>query len=167
MISFGIIGAAFVVFGAALYFLANDMAVQTKQIVLDRNLISERAAIIGVLADLKSNASQADRYRQAMDKILVKQDQLIDFPRWLEGLARSRGITFTFSFNGDPAPPTAAYPGYIGFSLSSGGSFGGLLDFLKDAESRSPQFLIDIASVDLNGGGSNYLISMSGRVFFK
>jgi len=155
------------VFAAILYFLSRDLQFQAEKIVADRALINRRAAVLGALADLKRDAPQADVYKRAMDKLLVSQDQLLDFSRWLDGLARVRQIGLNFSFRGSQVAPQGDAPGYIAFSLDLAGKLNNLVEFLKDLESLSPRFLVGLDGVDLTGDGSSYRILSQGKVFFR
>lgn len=167
VISLAIIGGSIAVFALALYFLSKDVNFQEEKVVADRALINQRAAVLGALADLKRDAPRGDVYKRAMDKILVSQDQLLDFPRWLDGLARVRQIGLNFSFQGSQVAPLEDSPGYIAFSLDLVGKLSYLIDFLKDIEFQSPRFLISLDNVDLTRSGSDYRILSQGRVFFR
>lgn len=151
----------------ALYFLSQDLRSQVDQIVAGRASISERALMLESLADLKRTASQADVYKRAMDTVLVTQDQLIDFPRWLDSLARGRGVVFNFNFTGDPVQPHDTNAGYIGFTLIVNGTLDKIIASMEDVESKAPRFLVELDNFDLSGGGSDYRIFSNGRVFFR
>ncbi len=168
-----IIGAA-IFFGgmliitAGLYFLSNDITSKASTIVIDRALIGDRAQAIESLAGLKKNLSEAERYQKAIDKILVPQDQLIDFGRWLDGLARTRQVALSSAFDGTEVLPQAETLGSIGFSIDVSGALPNLLDFIRDVEVRSPRFLVDMVSFDMTRlSGSDYRATSRGRVYFK
>ncbi len=167
IVSLAIVGGSILIFASILYFLSEDLSFQAEKVVADRALINQRAAILGALADLKKDASQADIYKRAMDKILVLQDQLLDFPHWLDGLSRAHQVGLSFSFQGSQVPPQGETPGYIAFSLDLTGKLGDLIDFLKDVEFQSPRFLVSLDNVGLTKGDSAYRISSQGRVFFR
>lgn len=162
-----IIAGSVLIFGAGLYLLADDLENKSEKIVTARALISQTAATIEALADLKNDAPKADAYRRAIDKILVSQDRLLDFPRWLEGLARGRKVALTFSFQGSQVKPLDNAPGHIGFSLDIRGALANLTEFLKDVEFQSPRFLVSLDNFNLNGSGSSYRITSQGKVYFR
>lgn len=167
VISFSIIGGSIIVFGIVLYFLSKDLTSRANKLTVDRLFISQRAATIAALASLKTDAPKADMYLQAMSKFLVSQDQLFDFPRWLDGIARSRQVGMNFSFQGSQTPPQGDMPGFISFSLDLSGELSNLVDFLKDIEFKSTRFLVAIDNFDLRRSDSGYRILANGKVFFK
>jgi len=140
---------------------------QADKIVADRALTSQKTTALASLAGLKKDMVQAEVYKRAMDKMLVTQDQLIDFPRWLDSLARARQVVFNFSFVGDSVKPQGNSPGYIGFNLDAEGRFDNLTAFMKDVELKAPGFLVSLDSIGLNVSGSGYRISSGGKVFFR
>jgi len=167
LISLLIVGAAVVAFGLTFYFLTNDLDYQAQKIAFDRASLSQRTTLLSSLADLKRDAASAGVYRQAIDKILVSQDQLIDFPQWISNLARIRQVSLGFSFQGDQVPPQNGSLGYINFSLNASGNLDNLGAFVEDLELRAPRFLVVLDAVDLSGGGTSYRLLSQGRVFFK
>lgn len=167
LISLFVIIGGLLIFSATLYLLSSDLSARAEKIVADRALISQRSAALEFLAESKKNTPRADVYKQAMDRILVSQDQILDFSRWLDGLARVRQVGLSFSFQGGQVSPHGDAPGYIGFSLDLNGKLDDLTNFLKDIEFQSPGFLINLDNFDLSRNGSNYRILTQGRVFFK
>ncbi|MBU6500637.1 MAG: hypothetical protein KGJ89_04260 [Patescibacteria group bacterium] len=166
-INFGVIVAVILIFGAVFYWFTGELSSQANQIAADRTLISKRTSAIAVLADLKDNSAQANTYKQAIDKVLVSQDQLLTFPNWLDSLARARQVTLSFSFQGNQTAPQGDSPGYIQFSINASGDLSNIISFIKDVEFQSPQFLVSLDGFSLSGAGSNYSVSLGGRVFFK
>ena len=154
-------------FGAVLYFLSRSLSLEANEIAADRLLISQRVAAIAAFAGSKTDAPKAGIYLEAMNKLLVSQDQLIDFPRWLNGLARVRQVGINFSFRGNQTPPQGDSPGFISFSLDLTGESSNMIDFIKDVEFRSPRFLAVMDNFDLTRNDSGYRILANGRVFFK
>lgn len=161
------VAGAFLVFGAALYFVSSDLDKNSNRVYLDRTAAATRSAALESLAALKSGLNQSSKYRQAMSKILVTQDQLIDFPRWLGRLAQVNQVSENASFQGSQSAPQGKTPGYIGFGMSASGPWGNLSAFLKDVEYRYPQFLVNFDTVDLTQGNNSYSILVNGRVFFE
>ncbi len=167
LIGFAIIFGSILVFAAIIFFVSQDVAVQAEKVVIARTLIAERGATLSALAGLKKDAPAAARYKTALNAILATQDQLFDFQRWLEGLARGRSLSMSFSFQGSPALPSAEAPGYTPFTIRTGGGFASVLGFLKDIELASPRFLLVLDTFTLRSGGGNYDFSANGRVFFR
>src|SRR3990172_6017752 len=112
LIGFSIIFGGMLVFGGSVFFLSLDVDTQAEKAAVARATIVERGAALDALAGLKQSASEAARYREAMNKILVTENQLIDFPKWLEGLARGRSLGFSFSFQGAPTASSETMPAH-------------------------------------------------------
>ncbi len=153
---------------AGLYGISQDIASKASTIMTDRALIGDRSRALESLAGLKKDLPQAKRYQAAIDKILVAQDQLINFGRWLDGLARLRQVTISSAFDGTEIQPQDGALGSIGFTIDASGALPNLLDVLRDVELRSPRFLVDIIGFDLTRvSGSDYGVTAHGRVYFK
>lgn len=167
IISFSVIGISIVFFGALFYVLAGDISSKAQKISDDRAAALERAAAVDAIAGLKQGEPEAAKYRSAMDQLLVPEAQLLDVPKWLDGLARVRQVGETFAFQGNQVPAAGDTPGYINFSLGITGNFDSMLDFLKDVELRSPRFLVQLDKVELTSLDGSYQGSTNGRVFFK
>lgn len=156
-----------VVFIAVFYFFSKSLNTIAKDIAGDRFLISKNTALLGNLATLKNDEQESVRYEKAMKKLLASKDQLINFPRWLEGLALARRVEMNFSFSGSEIAPQENYPGYINFSLNIAGTFDAVTAFIKDIETGAPRFLVSLNTFDATRNGSGYRIIFQGRVFFK
>jgi outer membrane murein-binding lipoprotein Lpp len=167
IISLAVIVGSFLVSGAALYFLSGDLQSQVQKIGTARALLTNRSAVLGSLAALKKDAAQAAVYKPAMDVVLVSQDQLLDFQKWLDGLAGVHRIGYNFSFQGDPVLPQSDAPGYYNFSLDINGALDNLIEFIKDVEYKSPRFLTNLYGFDLTRDGDNYRVLTQGKVFFR
>ena len=168
IISAAVFFGGMLIITAGLYFVSNNIASQVSTIVIDRALISDRSRAIESLAGLKKNVSEAERYQKAIDKVLVPRDQLIDFGRWLEGLARTRGVEVSSAFDGAEVQPSVGALGSVGLSIDARGALPNLLDVIRDVELRSPRFLVDLMSFDVTRvNASEYRIMSRGRAYFK
>jgi hypothetical protein len=153
---------------AGLYFVSNDIALKVSTIVTDRALLSNRSQAIDSLAGLKKNLPEAERYTKAIGQILVQKDQLIDFGRWLDGLARSRQVAISSALDGTEIKSGIGTLGSIGFNIDASGGLPNLLNFIQDVELRSPRFLVDIVGFEVTQiSGSEYKVASRGKVYFK
>jgi hypothetical protein len=146
---------------------AADLETQAGKVAQDRILIRERSASLTALAELKRSAPQALRYEQKLNAFLPTQEQLLDFPRTLDNLARVRRLTLNFAFQGGQTTPQGDTPGAIGFALDVSGDFEDVLGFLKDVEFEPPRFLAAFDTFDLTRSEEGYRLFTQGRVFFK
>jgi len=167
IINLAAITVIILIFWAALSWLSLDVDSVVDKIVVDRTLIKKKAEAIGILAELKQTAPEAASYKKSVDAILPPQEQLLDFPRWLDGLARARRLNIGFDFQGRETPPQDASPGYAAFILNIGGALTDILAFVKDLELQVPRYLIGIEGFDLKETGEGYQLSTRGRVFFR
>ncbi len=147
--------------------LASDITAQTDRIVQDRLLIRERSASLNKLAELKRLAPQALVYEQKLSAFLPTQEQLLDFPRMLDSLARVHQLALNFTFQGGQGAPQGSVPGYVGFSLDVQGTFNDIVGFLKNVEFEPPRFLATLDSFDVVKNGGSYRLLAQGRVFFR
>ncbi|RJP45810.1 hypothetical protein C4587_00240 [Candidatus Parcubacteria bacterium] len=161
------IAAIILFFGGLLFWLSDRLEARADDIAIERALEQRRVRAFELLAVLKRQSPEADSYRRTIESLVPPKDQLFDFPRWIEGLARTRNLEFDFGFQGEEIPPTDAALGYVGFALGAEGGFQDLVEFLKDVEERAPRFLVEIRSMTLEEGGGSYRFSGNGRVFFK
>jgi len=162
-----VILASVVVFGVSFYFFSKSLNSVTNDIVSDRLLIAKNSGVLENLAELKRGDQEAVHYQKAMEKLLVPKDQLLQFPGWLDGLARVRQVGLNFSFSGAEVAPQENYPGYINFSLDMTGSINALTSFLEDIELQPTRFLANLDSFEVTKSDSGYRITSSGKVFFK
>lgn len=167
LIDFGIIVGSILFIGLGIYILSGMLSTQADKISAERTLITRKAAAIAGLASLKRDLPQAEIYKKSLDQILVSQDQLLDVPHWLDGLARGRRVALSFSFAGTQTQPSGNSPGTVPFSLDIGGTLDDLIGFVKDVEIEPPRFLMNLDGFSLNGSGSAYRITASGKVYFK
>lgn len=152
---------------AAISWLKRDIQFQAGKIFDDKNLISKRVAILADLAELKKLTSKADAYKRAMNAIMLTHEDLLNFPRRLEDLARVHRLGISFSFRGEEVKPQENKPGYVNFNVDVVGAVDNLISFIKDVEYRSLGFIATFDSVDFLKSGDNYKASLQGKVFFR
>ena len=166
-VSLGVVFGTIIATGIGLYFLSGDLTAQGDKIITDKTLIARQTAVLGVLAQLKSDAPRAAQYQAAINKLLPAHDNLISFSPWLDALGQAHKVSVAFSFTGGNMAVTDTAPGSDGFSMSAQGAAADLAAFLGDLESQAPGFLLSIDSFDLINNGSDYKLSTQGRLFSK
>lgn len=166
LISAGVIGTALVLTGFGMYALAGRLGDESDRIAKDRKLVSERSAVIEVLNDLKNIAPETDPYQRALDALLPDEEQLLGFPKYLDGLARVFRLSLTFGFRVSQNSGSSA-GGSVPFDASIVGSIDDIEGFLRNIETGSTRFLMAVDGFSLGGEGSSYKVSFSGRVFVK
>jgi hypothetical protein len=165
--SLGILFVSIVVAVGALNFLLGDIASRSNAIAVARALVVKQNDSLAAFAEIKQDSAKAAEYKMAMDKLLPAQDELINFPQWLQGVAATYGVTVSFSFTADTAPATPASAGSIGFSLTAEGGNDSVVSFLNDLESKASGFLLSFNSFDLTRDGENTKVVTGGSLFFR
>jgi len=166
-VSFGIISGAFIVAVAAFYFLAADISSRASVVSANRAQIAKQNNSLASFAEIKQDSDEASKYKAAMDKLLPAQDELINYPKWLQNVAATYNITADFSFTANTVPAAAASPGTVGFSLTVEGENNNLVSFLKNIESQAPGFLLSFDSFNLTKNGDDTKIVTGGNMFFR
>jgi hypothetical protein len=167
LISFAAIFSFFLIAGVLFYLLNGDLSSQTQKIITAKILVNNRAVMLDALAALKSDAVAAAGYKKTIDRILVSQDDLLNYQKWLEGLARVHNLGSNFAFSGQPVPSSAGAPGHYDFSLTLIGSVDDILGFLKDAEYGAVSFLTSFNNLNFTATGGSDAVSLGGDVYFK
>lgn len=109
---------------AILYFLVGNINATTGAIVRNESVINQQAGLLGVIASLKQQATQAIVYQTAMNQLLPTQNGLIDFSQWVAGVAAQYQVTTSVSFQNDAVPPglpegASVQLGQMSFMLSA------------------------------------------------
>ncbi len=167
LLSVGLIVLTLLLFLAALQWLSGDVSARSKDLASARRLVAERNQLIDVLAALKKNSAEVDSYRRQIESLLPAKEELIDFPRWLDGLARASHVGLNFSFAGATTAPKPDSAGSTGFSLTAVGSYDNLAIFFREMEAKSQQFLLSLYGFDLNQADQDYRVVTTGQVFFQ
>lgn len=163
---FAVIFCEVIVVAGAFYFLMGDIASRSNAIAATRVLVAQKNSSLAAFAEIKKDTAEAATYETAMDKLLPAQNDLINFPQWLQNFAATFNVTTNFLF-GETVAATPSAPGSIGFSLTAQGSEGDTLSFLKNLESQAPGFLLSFDSVNLTESGSGAKVVVTGEMFFK
>jgi hypothetical protein len=161
-----IFGAAIVAVGV-FYFLVGDITSRSNAISDQRALIARRNDSFVAFVKIKQDFAEAAKYKTAMDKLLPMQNELINFPQWLQNIAAAYGVTANFSFTASTAPATPAEPGTVGFSLATDGNNSDVISFLKNLESQAPGFLFSFNSFNLTQNGNDTKVVTNGNMFFR
>lgn len=162
-----VIGGGFLLFAMLLAWLSSDLNRQAEKIQGARAAIATSIRSFERLADLQRGASGAARSAEALGALLPNKDELFEFPRTLDTLARINNVNLTFSFQGATVPPGPGVPGRTGFSITARGSAAAVAAFLAEIEARSQQFLLSLDALTLDRDGTEYRASGRGQVFFR
>jgi hypothetical protein len=153
---------------ALVYWFGARLRQETDRIGELRGLIHRRSETLQVLAELQKDAPLARLYQERLDLYLPTEDQLLDFPRWLESFAKVYNVNFTLAFQGGLIAATAEAPGYVPFILTLEGAYDGIRAFLEQLEFNPQKFLMAFSSADLvRFEGNRYRVFVGGRVFYR
>ncbi len=159
--------ASIAMFWGAFYWLDHDLKKQTAAITEARYSIRRNAGLLETLANLKNLLPRVKLYEGKLNNLIHTRDELIDFPRYLEDLARRHNLAMNFSFQGVAAPAEAEQAGSQNFSLDISGSYDALERFLKELELTSVRYVAQLDNLDVSRQSEGYRILTRGRVFFR
>jgi Tfp pilus assembly protein PilO len=166
-ISIAVIVGSLLVYGGLVWWFDRDLEAKAKDVALSRSLINQRAKSIEVLANLKRNSREVESRQEIMAQLIPVREELLNFPRWLEGIARLHGVAMVFSFDPGTTPPQGDRPGHENFRLTANGSYEELERFFRDIEQQSSRFLLSLNSFDLVRTESDYRATVLGRVYYR
>ena len=166
-LNIGFIALISIVFGVALYFMDREFLFRAGSVYADRSIIQGQAWSVGMLAVLKQAAPEAKRYEERLRLLLPAKDELLDFPRRLDGVSRAHQVSQTFSFRGNAVSPQGNEPGYIGFTIDAVGSYTNVVNFFRELEVKSTRFLVSIDSLDISRSDPQYRARAEGKIFFR
>lgn len=160
----GIILAIVVVFLTMIFWLSGDISERVVKIQNQQRELVARSISLESLSSLKSDAAAAKTLSSLLENILPLKDQLINFPKDMEEIARISGMDFGTSF-GDEKSATESEPGYIAFVFTIGGNYEKIVNFMRQAEQS--RYIIQWNNVDIAEKSSVYRGTISGRVFSR
>lgn len=165
--NFGGIFLAIIIAFVAYSFISQDITANTNKFVSDRDLISKQNDALASFSKIKQETAQITPYQTAMDKLLPSQNELINFPDWLQSMAGTYNVVETFSFASGTVQAKDLTPGYVDFSLIVDGASNDAIAFLKYIESSAPGFLLSLDSFSLLNSQQDTKITVAGKLFFK
>lgn len=154
--------AAVLILAVLLLLLGLDISRRTGAIIRQRQDLASHSQSLNSLALLRSEAERANKIRGAIQDFLPSGDQLISFPKSLEGLAKSNQLGFGFTFNSEVAG-SVAEPAVSNFTLVTRGLYNNFLNFLKAVEKS--KYFVGFELFDLNRKDKDFEIIMKGKVF--
>jgi len=163
LINIGISLSVCLVLLVVLFSIASDINKKTEHI---KNLKTElffRLNSAGSLAILTKEAEEAKNYNLQLEKILPRYDQLVNFPRDINIIAKQAQIDINTSLGKEETPNKDTLLKQTNFSLAGQGSFENFINFLKFLEIG--QYLIKIQTLDFTKQDGNFKILLTGRVF--
>ena len=165
--NFGGIFLAIIIAFVVYSFISQDITANTNKFISNRDLILRQDNALSSFSKIKEEMTQIAPYQTAMDKLLPSQNELINFPDWLQNTAGMYNVVETFSFASGTVESKGLDPGYINFSLVVDGSSDDAISFLKYIESSAPGFLLSFSSFSLLNSQNDTKITVAGKLFFK
>lgn len=152
------------VFSVALVLMGRDIGKRAQAIRDQRIEIANRNQSLSVIANLQKDFNDAQKYTSILENALPTSNQLFDFPKELEFLAKKQNMGFGFSF-GSETPPSESQPGSAAFVLTIQGTRAQIINFIKTLEEI--RFLVNIGSIDISGAGDGFGATIGGIVYFQ
>lgn len=157
--------SALVVLFLLTLWLGSDISARSASVLSGRKDLVQKSEALRSLAALKLDSERAKTYSSVLQNILPMRDQLIGFPKDLEGIARKNKVDFGFSF-GTENPSKDSQPGSLGFAITLGGKYADILSFIREVESS--RYIIEWMELDIAvSSGDSFKGSASGRVFSR
>lgn len=163
----GIIGGVLVVGLTTVLFLGRSVDKVSGEIAGVRATLAEETYLVDNLAALKQSAAEARDLLAKMDMLLPLRDDLLGFPRFVEGRAQAYGVGFSFSFEGEPQAATPERAGHAFFLVRVSGGYDNILNFIEDIERRLTRFLVHVDTVTFTEEDGGYRALIRGKVFFR
>jgi hypothetical protein len=129
--------------------------------------IAEQTQALEVFTDLKRDAPLAEEYQEKLAVLLPKKEELLGITRAIDAIARTRNVTFKFSFSGGESPGSSGVAGNISFSIEAEGSYENVRDFLTDLESKSTRFVMMFDNITFKTISGGYRVNVQGKTFFR
>lgn len=165
-ISIAIIVGSIVVFAVVLSLLAHALSGTTERIVALRAHIVRNQTLVQTLSNMKQISGDMGTYKDKIALLLPGSDQLIEFPKQINALAKMNQVGTTLSMDENLSLPGDG-PGSWGFSIIASGSFQNILSFMKALERDPGHFAIGIDTVGISQDQTMFRASISGKVFYQ
>lgn len=161
----GIAVGIIAILAAFLIALNIDINSRVAAISAARDELALRSRTVELLTGANSDLKRADPLFANLQSLLPDKDQLINFPRELQRVAKTYLVDAGFSFGAEKAG-TSNKPGSIKFTMTIGGDFDNIIDFLKYVESH--RYLISLDSVDVRRSTrEDFSLLTSGDIYTK
>ena len=116
----------------AFYLLAGDITARSNAIAVARTQIAGQNNSLAAVAEIKQDSAEAAQYKTAMDELLPVQNDLINFPQWLESVAATYNVTAGDFFYRRYGVGHAHAGRHDRFPLTTEGGSDGVVPFLED-----------------------------------
>jgi hypothetical protein len=167
-VSAGIIIASFFSSAILVSWFSGDIGALARGIEKRRSFLRERTVLLETFAQFKGAGPVIERYEERLRALLPSQEELLDFPRYLESVARVHQVALNFGFQGDPVLAGGSEPGGVSFSLQVSGTPQRVARFLREVERESPRFVVRFSSFEVaQGGPAEEWVLVQGTLFFR
>ncbi len=160
-----ILGAGVFLLALLIILLNADINKRAEKIVQYKRELEIRNQTIALLTNSNADFERAQPMETVLSDLLPSKDQLINFPKELDTLARGYSIQIGFSFGTENAS-TETDPGLIRYTMALTGFYQDIVDFLKELEGHP--YFITMDSIDVKLiTGTTYSLITSGTIFTK
>ncbi|OGY64345.1 MAG: hypothetical protein A3I24_01130 [Candidatus Harrisonbacteria bacterium RIFCSPLOWO2_02_FULL_41_13b] len=156
--------AIIIVLAIGLFFAGRGINQKVIKIESLRKELNTRLTALNSLTNLRQQSEKAKSLFGSLQTLLPTKDELINFPKELNGFAKANKVEIGFSFGSETAP-AENQPGFTAFNLTLSGSYDNLVKFLKAIEGS--QFFVGINSLDVTKDPQSQKFSalISGKIF--
>ena len=149
---------------AALILLRRDIIARANKTIEERNLFTFRSEGVRTLSTLREESRLGTMYRQDLESLLPREEELFAFSRTVDRFARARNLNLNFSFSQKQAA-SGDLAASISFNMNVEGQLGNIIRFFGDIERE--KVLVKFNSVDVAQIGGGYSAKVSGQVFIR
>lgn len=148
--------------GALISWLGFDISRRAASIQENKAKTLSYSKAASILNFLRSDFEKAKTEKQFLENILPQQDQLLNFPKDLNGLAKQNNLQLAFAF-GSQKEGDQGSPGYINFNLIIAGALTNWLKFFDDL--GKSQYLTSFENIRVLSNGKEHQLNINGKVF--
>ena len=156
------LSAAFIVF--LIYPLFPEVEKYSENILLQKEKLADLDVKAESLENFKAIKSQIEPNLEKAESLFIDRDIPLDFINFLEKTSRDCQLSLSMSSSPLNNPQSETWPFFV-FQIRSSGSFPNFLRFLEKLENSN--YLIEIQSLSVSGGGGEVASDFSMKVFTK
>ena len=149
--------------GTILFLIDSDISKKSLQIKTSRNDLNFRLNATQSLVILQQEFRQIQDKIYLLDNILPSRDDLVNFPKDLNALARNNNIILNMSLGQEGRDPGGKF-GATNFTISGSGGLSNVSKFLNDL--KSSRYSVNFNKLDFTREDNNFKILLGGQVFF-
>ena len=160
-----ILGGGIILLVLFIILLNVDINKRMAAIEESKALLASRDEAVSLLTHSQLDLERVENGISVLGRVLPNKDELINFPRELEGMANKYLLDIGFSFGVESAG-VESRPNSISFTMTLSGAYEDITDFLEELEEHRYIILIDSAEVR-RGNDGRYSFLTGGSIYTR